>query len=140
MANDSLVPFEKRSVGATWLDVNTRVGNGLPILVPDRLAIRNSLQNLFACPIGARGRIFQPKYGTLIYNLLHEPADNTTASKISASLIQAIARWEPRIRIDVHNTSVVYRQAIFGYVVTITYWEVLTSQQVREVFGVSTLN
>lgn len=90
-----------------WLDVNTQMDiNGKPDLVSNIQAINNSLFNLFRCPIGARGPIGQPQYGTGLLNLVHEPLDYITANKIRAVFIQAIQRWEPRIEVDMLRTRV----------------------------------
>jgi phage baseplate assembly protein W len=90
-----------------WLDVNTRIGlNGRADLVSDIQAVNNSLYNLFRCPIGARGPIGQPEYGTSLIWILHEPLDFITANKIKIVIIQAIQRWEPRVVLDMKNTSV----------------------------------
>ncbi len=114
----------------SWLDVNSLFRlNGRPCLLPGVHAINNSLMNLFRCPIGARGRIFQPTYGTFLYTLLHEPLDQITANKIRASLIQSIERWEPRIAIDYANTSVTPNVNIAGFVVQIVYFYRLTNER-----------
>ena len=106
-----------------WLDVNSQYGlNNKPVLLPGVAAINNSLRNLFGCPIGHRGRIFQPTYGTLFYPLLQEPMDAITANKIRASTIQSIERWEPRIRLDYRNTAVIPDTANARYVVRIVYF------------------
>lgn len=90
-----------------WLDVNSQAGaDGRPELLPNILAINNSLYNLFSCSIGARGPIFQPEYGTGLMNLLEEPLDYITGNKIRMVFIQAIQRWETRIEIDMSRTRV----------------------------------
>lgn len=111
-----------RKVTVTWLDVNSRLGEDLrPDLLPNVQAINNSLYNLLRCPIGARGPIFQPEYGTILYRLLHDPLDPITANKIRISFIQAIQRWEPRIDIDLERSAVVPDYAIAGYRVQVYY-------------------
>ncbi len=107
---------------ATWIDVNALFTiNGLPDRLPDELAVQNSLYSIFNCPIGARSRIFQPEYGALWIQFLQEPLDQTTADKMQIALIQAVARWEPRITIDFTNSFVTPDTSIQGYQVRISY-------------------
>lgn len=90
-----------------WLDVNSRIGTvGKPDLLSNAAAINNSLYNLFRTPIGARGPIGQPEYGTSLPFILHEPLDYITANKIKIVIIQAIQRWEPRVYVDMNSTVV----------------------------------
>ena len=116
---------------ATWIDVNTLTTKStLPDRVPDVVSIyASSLVNLFNCPIGARGPIFEPEYGTNLYQLLQEPIDEQTSDLIMISLIQAISRWEPRITIDYGATSVTPNYRIPGYQIRITYTVNLTGHR-----------
>ena len=108
--------------GATWIDVNTLFTiNGQPDRLPDVLAVQNSLYNLFNCPIGARSRIFQPDYGSMWYQFLQEPLDQSTANKMQIAMIQAIARWEPRITVDFSNSFVTPDLTLPGYQVRIAF-------------------
>lgn len=117
------------TVNVVWLDVNTLIGTGLkPDLLPDVQAINNSLYNLFRCPIGARGPIFQPEYGSNIFKLLHDPLDYITANKVKMFTIQAIQRWEPRIHLDMMNTRVDPDYNSNAYHVSIVYSIVATKQ------------
>lgn len=114
----------------TWLDVNSRfTQTQRPLLEPGSQAIRNSLYNLFSCPIGARGPIFQPEYGTILFSQLQEPQDEQTAVAIRAGLIQSIERWEPRIRIIQSMTYVFPNPTSFGYEARVAWVEVLTNAQ-----------
>lgn len=81
-----------------YRDINTLVGqNRKRELVANDEAIRNSLYNLMTTPIGSRYR--QPDYGSRLHQFIHEPVTDDTAFELEALLIQAIARWEPRIQI-----------------------------------------
>jgi phage baseplate assembly protein W len=112
-----------------WLDVNTQMDiNGRPDLLPNVYAIGNSLFNLIRCPIGARGAIFEPEYGTLLYQYIHDPCDFTTATKIRITLIQAIQRWETRIILDMNRTRVVPQFSQNRFTVTISY-DIISPQQ-----------
>jgi len=123
-----LIPFNTRLTNTVWLDVNSDARqNGRPDLLPDVLAINNSLKNLFRCPIGGRGRIFQPEYGTFLWYLLQEPFGNQSAQKIRASLIQSIEKWEPRIKLIYQATSLLPNYQAPGYQVNVAYLYLLTN-------------
>lgn len=108
----------KKLSDALFLDVNTLVNeNALPELVPDILAINNSIYNILSTPIGSR--TFQPEYGSRLEEFIHEPIDGITAFEIGISLIQSIQRWEPRITIDRQRTNV--EPTSYGFNVTIAY-------------------
>jgi len=130
MAIDPTVALPSQDkVNVVWLDVNTLMGaSPRPDLVPDVQAINNSLYNLFRCPIGARGPIFQPEYGSAIFRLLHEPMDYITANKVKMYLFQAIQRWEPRIILDMANSRVDPDTARNAYNVRVSYTLVATKQ------------
>ena len=120
--------FELSLRGATWVDVNSRVTQDtLPDRLPDSLSIaHSSLFNLFNCNIGERGKIFQPEYGSEWRLFLQEPIDEITAAKMRIAMIQAIARWEPRIRLDYARCAIVPNLAIPGYEVRIYGTDTLT--------------
>lgn len=113
--------FQLALQSAAWIDVNTNFSiNELPDRLPDDLAISvSSLTNLFNCPIGARSRTFQPEYGSLWYQFLQEPIDDITSAAMTVAMIQAIARWEPRIKLNQSLTTIKPDVNIPGYVVTI---------------------
>lgn len=128
--DDALASPYTQKVVTVWLDVNSRLGADLkPDLMPNIQAINNSLYNLLRCPIGARGPIFQPEYGTILYRLLHEPLDPITAHKIRIAFIQAIQRWEPRIDLDMDRTAVIPDYSIAGYRIVIYYTLATTIDQ-----------
>ena len=129
MAEENIVPYRIRKTTAVWLDVNSRARmNGQPDLLPDIQAINNAIRNLYGCPIGARGPIFRPDYGTFLFQQLQEPIDNITASKIRASSIQSIQKWEPRIRIIPQQTFVIPNPQAFGYIFRIAYIYLVTNE------------
>lgn len=136
---DSAIPRpSQQTVDTVWLDLNSLMGiNTKPDLLPNFSAIFNSLYNLFSCPIGSRGPIFEPEYGTILYKLLHEPLDYMTANKIRVALIQAIQRWEPRIELDMANTSVVPDYALPGYRINLAYLILATNAYGQGTFTLS---
>jgi phage baseplate assembly protein W len=120
---DALPSPNVKTVNVVWLDVNSRLGVDVrPDLLPNVQAVNNSLYNLLRCPIGARGPIFEPEYGTILYRLLHEPLDVITANKIKIAFVQAIQKWEPRINIDLQRSTVIpdYNAAAFRVIVYYT--------------------
>ena len=126
----SPTPFELSLSGASWIDVNTLVTqNNLPDRLPDSLAIvHSSLFNLFNCSIGERGKTFQPEYGSEWRQFLQEPIDAITAAKMRIAMIQAIARWEPRIQLDYAKSSITPNTLIPGYEVRIYGIDTLTKE------------
>lgn len=102
---------------AVWIDVNPNyTQNNLPDRIPDTQAVMFSgLLNLFNCPVGARGRTFQPEYGSFWYKYLQEPITPITARSMTIGMFQAIRRWEPRIVIDQSQSGVVANLNIPGY-------------------------
>lgn len=123
-------PYQLSLQGASWIDVNTGVTqNNLPDRVPDQLSIiYSSLTNLFNCSIGERGKIFQPEYGSEWREFLQEPIDAITAAKMRIAMIQAVARWEPRLNLDPGKSSVTPNYQIPGYEVRIVGTDLITRQ------------
>jgi phage baseplate assembly protein W len=115
--------YQTQLQDAVWIDVNTDFGiNTLPDRVPDGLAIvYSSLRNLFNCIPGQRARTFQPTYGSIWLQFIHEPICDMTAQKMETFMIQAIEKWEPRIQVDVVNSSITSDTTIPGYVVRIAF-------------------
>lgn len=132
----AITNFQISLSGATWVDVNTRfTQDNLPDRIPDGLSITNSsLYNLFNCPIGARGKIGQPEYGSEWHFFLQEPIDGITATKMKIAMIQAIRRWEPRIRLDYNGTYVQERLDLPGYFVRIAGFDSLTKEPINVQF------
>lgn len=94
---------------AIWSDINPLFGeNNLPARLPDAQAVLYcSLYALLNCPVGDRGGIFEPEYGSSLYWFLQEPCDELTAEKIRTSIINCIQRWEPRLQINRSSTTVI---------------------------------
>ena len=117
--------------GADWIDANTFMTQSVyPDRLPDELSITNaSLINLLNCPIGSRGRIFEPTYGSMIYQYLQEPVDEITAQSIQVAFIQAIGKWEPRIQLDYSDTWIQPDYSIPGYRIRLAFTIVLTGQR-----------
>lgn len=128
----AITNFQLSLNGATWIDANSQfTKNVLPDRVPDDLAISNALYNLFNCPIGARGKIGQPEYGSEWYLFLQEPIDQVTATAMNMSMIQSIKRWEPRIQLDYANTYITPDLTLPGYHVRIAGQDSLTKSPIN---------
>lgn len=128
---NALTPYQLSTNNAIWIDANTLLGlNGLPDRLPDETSITySSLFNLLNCPPGARSRTFNPTYGSVLYQILQEPIDQTTTALVQLGFIQAIEKWEPRIQIDYANTTVDVDYQIPGYKVQLAYTIALTQQR-----------
>lgn len=118
----TFTPYELRLTNYTWLDVNPQFTNNLQ---PERFADVNSVLyasffNLMNCPIGARGRIFQPEYGSSLMWFLQESISEITAQKMRLALMQIFGRWEPRLELDYRNTQIIPDYSLPGYRVRIS--------------------
>lgn len=126
-----LTPFQLSLNGASWIDVNTQLTlNNLPDRIPDDVSITfSSLYNLFNCNIGERGKTFEPEYGSEWRRHLQEPIDEITAARMHITMVQAIARWEPRLQLDIGRSSVIPNYDLPGYQVRIVGVTTLTKQE-----------
>lgn len=137
ITKSDLISHSTRVVNTVWLDVNSDYSiNGKPLLVADIESINNGIRNLFRCPIGSRGRSFQPRFGTYLYHLLQEPFDDQTAMKIRASTLQSLQLWESRIKVDYGLFSVTPNIQTSMYEVTIPYFYILNNQRYSTGFSV----
>lgn len=134
-------PYQLELANAVWVDVNSQFTiDSNPDRLPDVLAIANSIYNLLNSPLGSRSRIFQPEYGASLYQFLQEPLDQSTANKIRIGFIQALARWEPRITLDLANSYVRPNYNMYGYDVRIAYSLNINQQTAALSFYVSKPN
>lgn len=77
-------------------DVNADVLIDTPMeLVFNEDAVKKSLEAIFTTPYASRP--FRRKFGTKLLELLHEPVDRTTASRLETMLKDTSTMWEPRI-------------------------------------------
>ncbi len=116
MATTNTLAYES----AVWIDVNADYGvrAGAELLL-DNAAINGSLRNLLRCQIGSRRMLRE--YGTYLPYYLQEPLTQITADSILSSLVQSIARWEPRVSVDLASSSVVADTRLPGYKVELYY-------------------
>lgn len=103
--------------GASYIDINTRITqNDIQNLIPDIESVKwCSLYNLFMCPIGARGPIFEPTYGSGVYWILHEPMDELSATRLESAIFDAIRTWEPRVTMSLPESSITPLYELPGY-------------------------
>lgn len=132
----ALTQYQLSLAGAQWVDTNTRfTQDNLPDRVPDSISIiYSSIFNLFNCPVGGRGKIFQPEYGSEWYYFLQEPIDDQTASLMRIAMIQAIARWEPRLIISQGRSTITADNTLPGYHVVINGFDSLTKLPINITF------
>jgi phage baseplate assembly protein W len=64
----------------------------------DRAAVVNSLGNIFDWRKGER--ILNHEFGNPIIPYIYEPINDITARNIGREIRQAIAKWEPRVRVE----------------------------------------
>lgn len=135
-----ITDFQVSLQGAVWIDVNTLFTmNNLPDRLPDAQAVQYcGLYNLLNCPIGSRGRIFQPEYGSMWQEFIHEPIDQATADKMQVAMLQALQRWEPRITVDFTDSGIVPDLSLPGYNVRIAYSLNLNMQKQAVSFNLTT--
>lgn len=131
-----LRPAARQSVAA-YVDVNASPSSERSLLVLDGAAILTGVRNLILCPRGGRSRIFAPDFFCGIYELLHEPFDEQTAAQIKLSLLQSLAKWEPRITLYPADCKTVADVSGPGYVVSLSF--TLNAQTVQGTFFLPTL-
>lgn len=85
----------------------TEPTNGVKMLGMDRNTgkllsgtdhIRQSIVDILTTPLGTR--VMLPEYGSKLFDLVDNPTDPSLAMRIIMESAGAIARWEPRARID----------------------------------------
>jgi phage baseplate assembly protein W len=101
-----IAPNQRRS-DARYVDVNPVQGEGVPVLVYDRVAVMASIRNLILAFRGTRSRIFTPDYFSGVYDMLQEPVDEKTGQLIGITLYQSIYKWEPRVRVSPSDITIV---------------------------------
>lgn len=73
--------------------------------------LRQSVRDILTTPLGSR--VMRRDYGSRLFQLVDAPINRSTLLAIYAASIEAINRWEPRIRV----TSVTASNAAPGRVV-----------------------
>jgi phage baseplate assembly protein W len=77
--------------------------------------ILNSWNNILLTP--KRTYMFDPEYGSNLYKLVFEPADEKTIEQIKQEVVESLKRYDDRARIT--NVSVLHRPNKKGFTVAI---------------------
>lgn len=75
------------------MGMNTATGRALD----DLDHIRQSIRDILTTRVGSR--VMRRDYGSIIPELIDQPANALNRLRLSAATVGAIARWEPRVRI-----------------------------------------
>lgn len=81
--------------------------------------ILNSWNNILITP--KRSYIFDPEYGSNLYKLVFEPADNVTQEKIRQEVINSIQRYDERATIKEVSISFLANQRGFQVNIDVEY-------------------
>lgn len=60
--------------------------------------LRQSVRDILTTPVGSR--VLLREYGSRLHELLDRPLDPALLASIQAEAASALARWEPRLRLD----------------------------------------
>ena len=66
--------------------------------------LRQSVRDILTTPIGTR--VMRREYGSRLMELVDAPLTPATLTEIYAAAAEALARWEPRLRVDRIKASV----------------------------------
>ena len=86
-----------------YSDINSFTPTQKPLLY-NLDSIYQSLINLFSTR--PNQRLFLPEFGFAIEDELFELIDEATSLEIWRRVIEAVERWEPRVRVDASRTEV----------------------------------
>lgn len=59
--------------------------------------LKQSIVDILSTPIGSR--VLNRDYGSNLYKLIDEPVNTYLYQKIYAAVVEALDRWEPRIKV-----------------------------------------
>ena len=60
--------------------------------------IENSIKDILLTPLGSR--VMLPEYGSRIYELIDRKVDDEFRADLACFVIEAIEKWEKRVKID----------------------------------------
>lgn len=60
--------------------------------------IKQSIQDILLTPIGSR--VMRREYGSLLFQLIDSPTNDTTEIQLFAAIAAALMRWENRIQVN----------------------------------------
>ncbi|EPF77289.1 baseplate assembly protein [Acinetobacter gyllenbergii] len=61
-------------------------------------SIQQSIQDIISTPIGSR--VMRREYGSLLFELLDQPINDSLILKCYSTIFTAVSRWEDRIQIN----------------------------------------
>ncbi|WP_313410591.1 GPW/gp25 family protein [Stutzerimonas kunmingensis] len=67
------------------------------LTVSDLDHLRQSITDILTTPLGSR--VMRREYGSLLPDLIDQPAHQTTMIRLYAAIAGALMRWEPRLRL-----------------------------------------
>lgn len=76
--------------------IGTSAQNGKPLEGIDHL--RQSVRDILTTPLGTR--VMRRDYGSRLYQLVDAPLNRDTIVELYAATIEALERWEPRIKVS----------------------------------------
>ena len=77
--------------------------------------LRQSIADILTTPIGTR--VARRDYGSLLSELIDQPFNPSTRLRLSSAVAQALARWEPRVRL--HRVTLAPSREPGGFLLTI---------------------
>lgn len=92
--------------------------------------LRQSIRDILTTPIGSR--VMRREYGSRLFQLIDAPMNRSTLLDIYAATAEAIARWEPRFRLQ----RVVAASASPGHIILDMTGEYLPNGQVITLDGI----
>lgn len=133
------LPPKSRKDRSYAIDVNPTPFDGFNgDVVFDETAVRAALVNLILGYVGCKSRIFNQKFGSQTYNFLQEPLDNATAAKMKNSILQAISRWEERVRVNAADLVITPDLVNASYRITVNYQIRALEKTATAVFNLKT--
>ncbi|MDO5057735.1 MAG: GPW/gp25 family protein [Lautropia sp.] len=76
--------------------------NGTSATTGQRLAgiehLRQSIRDILTTPLGSR--VMRRDYGSRLFALIDAPMNRGTLMQLYAATIEALGRWEPRMRVE----------------------------------------
>lgn len=89
----------KKASSVVFSDVNLDVNTESSLeLVYNEDAINKSIVNILGTRKGSR--VFRRRFGSFVNDILFDPMDAVSVSRLKREIIDAIGEWEPRIIMD----------------------------------------
>jgi len=66
--------------------------------IDDLEHLRQSIADILTTPLGAR--VMRREYGSLLPDLIDQPLNGVTITRLYAATAAALMRWEPRVRLS----------------------------------------